>query len=67
MAVNHGVPQGSVLGPLLFILYITDITEVCPVGSNVNLFADDTMIYVTGECSEEINKKLNDVFYEVEN
>lgn len=67
MAVDHGVPQGSVLGPLLFVLYINDITEVCPIGSNVKLFADDTMIYVTGECSEEINKKMNDVFHKIEN
>lgn len=67
MAIDHGVPQGSVLGPLLFVLYINDITEVCPIGSNVKLFADDTMIYVTGECSEEINKKMNDVFHKIEN
>ncbi|KMQ86033.1 rna-directed dna polymerase from mobile element jockey-like protein [Lasius niger] len=60
MAINHGVPQGSVLGPLLFILYINDIIEVCPKGSNVKLFADDTMIYVSGESSEELNKKLNE-------
>lgn len=66
MAVGHGVPQGSVLGPLLFVLYINDIIEACPKGSSVKLFADDTLIYVTGESSEEINKKLNEVFYEIQ-
>ena len=41
--VLSGVPQGSVLGPTLFILYIMDIPEV--IQSNVDMFADDTKIY----------------------
>ena len=41
--VMSGVPQGSVLGPTLFILYVMDIPEV--IGSNVDMFADDTKIY----------------------
>ena len=41
--VLSGVPQGSVLGPTLFILYVMDIPDV--IGSNVDMFADDTKIY----------------------
>ena len=38
-----GVPQGSVLGPLLFLLYVNDISDL--VQSNLKMFADDIKIY----------------------
>ena len=66
MIVENGVPQGSVLGPLLFILYINDIAKICTEESRVKLFADDTLIYTAGESCEELNKKMNDVFQIIE-
>jgi hypothetical protein len=45
--VISGVPQGSVIGPLLFLLYINDIANMFGNGISVKLFADDVKIYVT--------------------
>jgi len=58
LAVEHGVPQGTVLGPLLFLLYKNDIVEAVSY-SNIELFADDTMIYMSGTNINELENFIN--------
>ena len=48
LPISCGVPQGSVLGPLLFLIYVNDIANHSPLG-NIRLFADDTNIFVEHE------------------
>ena len=44
--IKSGVPQGSVLGPLLFLVYINDLEE--GIKSSVKFFADDTSLFSVG-------------------
>ena len=60
--VSSGVPQGSVLVPTLFLLYINDIRD--NISSDIRLFADDTLLYGTIKsfCDVEIHEDLNKLY-----
>ena len=57
LEVEYGVPQGSILGPLLFLLHINDLVksvEKC----QVLMYADDTVIYTASQSITEIERAL---------
>ena len=53
LQVLSGVPQGSVLGPLLFILHLNDVIHCISEGSEANIYADDIALYRTIRSPED--------------
>ena len=51
--VRSGVPQGTVLGPLFFLIYINDISKGLSEGTKIKLFADDSLLYRTIKTSND--------------
>ncbi len=54
-----GVPQGAILSPLLFALYVNDIVK-CAEDSEINLFADDTSLYIEDYSASSLSTRLQE-------
>ena len=61
MDITTGVPQGSVLGPLFFVLYVNDIINCTGNSVKIIMFADDTNIFMCSRSLDELYDKANKI------
>jgi hypothetical protein len=64
--IRHGAPQGSILGPLLFLLYINDLLEIVNNSAEVVLvYADNTSIIITSLNPTNFTNSTNKIFQDI--
>ena len=56
--VLAGVIQGSVIGPILFLLFISDINAYIPIQANLHKYADDILAYITGNFDDSLPQAI---------
>ena len=61
--VKCGVPQGSVLGPLLFLVYVNDLPNASSL--NIRMFADDTVLFCSHKYSQNVEAMVNNELHKV--
>ena len=58
MSIKYSVPQGLILGPLLFSIYVNDLNNYFTLGKCI-MYADDTNIFLKSNCYETLYEAAN--------
>lgn len=62
-----GVPQGSILDPLLFIMYFNDLSQICPSNVTCQMYADHALLYVNSPNRQQVVQDLSAAMLKISN